>query len=91
MHVRARRWVGGGRRARSAGGPDRGQRDLAYPAYGQSLPPFELRDPIAGITIDSEAINRTAIVTGIFTFCPAGAGSSSDGSSGCNAASPTRD
>jgi len=65
--------------------------DLAYPAYGQSLPPFELRDPIAGITIDSEAINRTAIVTGIFTFCPAGAGSSSDGSSGCNAASPTRD
>jgi len=48
--------------------------DLAYPAYGQSLPPFELRDPIAGITIDSEAINRTAIVTGIFTFCPAECG-----------------
>ncbi|WP_435093178.1 SCO family protein [Halorubrum sp. N11] len=44
--------------------------DLAYPAYGEPLPPFELRDPIAGITIDSEAIDRTAIVTGVFTFCP---------------------
>jgi len=48
--------------------------DLAYPAYGQSLPPFELRDPIAGITIDSEAVERTAIVTGVFTFCPAECG-----------------
>ncbi|WP_435075823.1 SCO family protein [Halorubrum sp. HHNYT27] len=44
--------------------------DLAYPAYGQPLPAFELRDPIAGVTIDSEAIGRTALVTGIFTTCP---------------------
>ncbi|QKY17902.1 SCO family protein [Halorubrum sp. CBA1229] len=44
--------------------------DLAYPAYGEPLPAFELRDPIAGITIDSEALNRTAIVTGVFTYCP---------------------
>ena len=48
--------------------------DLAYPAYGQRLPPFELRDPIAGVTIDSEAIDRTAVVTGIFTYCPAECG-----------------
>ncbi|QAU14134.1 SCO family protein [Halorubrum sp. BOL3-1] len=45
-------------------------KDLAYPAYGQSLPAFELRDPIAGTTIDSEAIDGTAIVTGVFSFCP---------------------
>ena len=48
--------------------------DLAYPAYGQSLPPFELRDPIADVTIDSEELDRTAIVTGVFTFCPAECG-----------------
>ena len=48
--------------------------DLAYPAYGEPLPAFELRDPIAGITIDSEAVDRTAIVTGVFTFCPAECG-----------------
>ena len=48
--------------------------DLAYPAYGEPLPAFELRDPIAGITIDSEAIDRTAVVTGVFTSCPAECG-----------------
>ena len=48
--------------------------DLAYPAYGQSLPAFELSDPISGETIDSTALDRTAIVTGIFTFCPAECG-----------------
>lgn len=45
--------------------------DLAYPAYGQSLPAFELSDPIGGQTIDTDELERTAIVTGIFTFCPA--------------------
>lgn len=48
--------------------------DLSYPAYGQRLPAFELRDPIAGVTVDSEALDRTAIVTGVFTFCPAECG-----------------
>lgn len=48
--------------------------DLSYPAYGEPLPAFELRDPIAGITIDSEAVDRTAIVTAVFTFCPAECG-----------------
>jgi protein SCO1/2 len=48
--------------------------DLAYPAYGQPLPAFELRDPIAGVRIDSEALDRTAVVTGVFTSCPAECG-----------------
>ena len=48
--------------------------DLAYPAYGQRLQPFNLRDPIAGVTVDSDAIDRTAIVTGVFTYCPAECG-----------------
>ena len=45
--------------------------DLSYPAYGQRLPEFELEDPIAGETISSERLDRTAIVTGIYAFCPA--------------------
>jgi protein SCO1/2 len=55
--------------------------DLAYPAYGQPLPSFELPAPLAdgavdgdGITdgtFDSDALDRTALVTGVFTFCPA--------------------
>ncbi|QAU12001.1 SCO family protein [Halorubrum sp. BOL3-1] len=48
--------------------------DLAYPAYGQSLPSFELHDPIADVTIDIDELDRTAIVTGVFTFCPAECG-----------------
>ena len=48
--------------------------DLSYPAYGEPLPPFELRDPVDGITIDSAALNRTAVVTGVFTSCPAECG-----------------
>ena len=55
--------------------------DLAYPAYGQPLPSFELPAPLAdgavdgdalaGETFDSDALDRTALVTGVFTFCPA--------------------
>ncbi|MDZ5809784.1 SCO family protein [Halorubrum sp. AD140] len=48
--------------------------DLAYPAYGQPLPEFELPDPLAGTTVDSAALDRTALVTAIFTFCPAECG-----------------
>ena len=48
--------------------------DLSYPAYGQSLPAFELAAPLAGTTIDSTALDRTAIVTAIFTSCPAECG-----------------
>ncbi|ELZ54034.1 MULTISPECIES: SCO family protein [Halorubrum] len=55
--------------------------DLAYPAYGQPLPSFELPAPLAdgasdgdalaGGTFDSDELDRTALVTGVFTFCPA--------------------
>jgi len=45
--------------------------DLAYPAYGQPLPSFELPAPLADETFDSDALDRTALVTGVFTFCPA--------------------
>ncbi|WP_297886711.1 SCO family protein [uncultured Halorubrum sp.] len=44
--------------------------DLAYPAYGQPLPSFELPAPLADETVDSDALDRTALVTGVFTFCP---------------------
>ncbi|TKX75104.1 SCO family protein [Halorubrum sp. GN11_10-6_MGM] len=44
--------------------------DLAYPAYGQPLPSFELPAPLADGTFDSDALDRTALVTGVFTFCP---------------------
>jgi len=47
---------------------------LAYPAYGQTLPAFELPDPLTGTTIDSTELDRAALVTGIFTFCPAECG-----------------
>ena len=47
---------------------------LAYPAYGQRLPEFALPDPITGTTIDTASLDRTALVTGIFTFCPAECG-----------------
>lgn len=45
--------------------------DLAYPAYGQPLPSFELPAPLAEETFDSDALDRTALVTGMFTTCPA--------------------
>ena len=48
--------------------------DLSYPAYGQPLPAFELDAPLADATIDSTALDRTAIVTAIFTSCPAECG-----------------
>jgi protein SCO1/2 len=48
--------------------------DLSYPAYGQPLPAFELAAPLADTTIDSTALDRTAIVTAIFTSCPAECG-----------------
>jgi len=47
---------------------------LAYPAYGQSLPSIELEDPLNGETIDVESIDRTMILTAIFTYCPAECG-----------------
>ncbi|RAW44507.1 SCO family protein [Halorubrum sp. 48-1-W] len=48
--------------------------DLAYPAYGQPLPEFELRAPLSDETIDSASLDRTAVVTAVFTSCPAECG-----------------
>ncbi|SNR26235.1 SCO family protein [Halorubrum vacuolatum] len=47
---------------------------LAYPAYGQSLPSIELEDPLNGEVIDVKSIDRTMILTAIFTYCPAECG-----------------
>ncbi len=47
---------------------------LAYPAYGQELPAFELADPLTGEPIDSTTLDRVALLTGVFTFCPAECG-----------------
>jgi len=47
---------------------------LSYPAYGQPLPAFELPAPLSDTTIDSTTLDRTAIVTAIFTSCPAECG-----------------
>mgnify|MGYP005862916027 CR=1 FL=1 len=47
---------------------------LAYPAYGEDLPAFELPDPLTETMIDSTELNRAVLVTGIFTFCPAECG-----------------
>jgi len=47
---------------------------LAYPAYGQKLPAFDLPDPLTGTTVDSTELDRAVLVTGIFTFCPAECG-----------------
>lgn len=48
--------------------------DLAYPAYGESLEPFELEDPLAGTTIDTADLDRTALITTFFAYCPAECG-----------------
>ncbi|OYR56795.1 SCO family protein [Halorubrum halodurans] len=48
--------------------------DLSYPAYGQPLPDFELRAPLADETVDAGDLDRTAIVTAVFTSCPAECG-----------------
>lgn len=45
--------------------------DLAYPAYGEPFPEFELPDPITGTVVSTADLDRTALVTGFFAFCPA--------------------
>lgn len=47
---------------------------LDYPAYGQQFPSFELTDPVAETTIDTGRLDRTALVTAFFAFCPAECG-----------------
>lgn len=45
--------------------------DLAYPAYGEELPSFSLSDPIGDETIRTDDLDRVAVVTAFFAFCPA--------------------
>ncbi len=47
---------------------------LSYPAYGQSMPAFSLPDPVEGDTVDTAAIDRTAVYTTFFASCPAECG-----------------
>ncbi len=44
--------------------------NLPYPAYGEALPAFELRDGLSDAVFDSTTMDRTTLLTGVFTFCP---------------------
>jgi protein SCO1/2 len=44
--------------------------DLPYPAYGESLPEFEVPDPLAGETVASTDVDGTVVVTAFFASCP---------------------
>jgi protein SCO1/2 len=48
--------------------------DLAYPAYGQRFPEFELPDATSDAVIDTGALENAAIVTTFFASCPAECG-----------------
>lgn len=45
--------------------------DLAYPAYGEPLPPISLPDPVTETQIETDALDRTCLLTAFFAFCPA--------------------
>ena len=47
---------------------------LAYPAYGEKFPSFELPDATNGATIDTGALETVAVVTTFFASCPAECG-----------------
>lgn len=44
--------------------------NLPYPAYGEALPAFELPDGLGDTVVDSTEMDRTALITAVFTFCP---------------------
>lgn len=48
--------------------------DLAYPAYGEELPAFELPAPLSDTVVDTAELDETAIFTGFFASCPAECG-----------------
>lgn len=55
--------------------PDEIQRaaseDLAYPAYGEPFPHFELEDPLADETVDTESLEDPFICTAFYAYCDA--------------------
>lgn len=48
--------------------------DLAYPAYGQSFPEFQLPDATSDAVIDTGALETPALATAFFASCPAECG-----------------
>ncbi|MFW5974121.1 MAG: SCO family protein [Natrialbaceae archaeon] len=48
--------------------------DLAYPAYGQSFPEFELPDATSDAVIDTASLETPALATAFFASCPAECG-----------------
>jgi len=48
--------------------------DLAYPAYGQQFPAFELPDATSDTVIDTGDLDGVAVVTTFFASCPAECG-----------------
>ncbi|MFA9516719.1 SCO family protein [Halopenitus sp. H-Gu1] len=48
--------------------------ELAYPAYGEPLPAFQLPDPLTGTAIDTGSVDETMILTTFFASCPAECG-----------------
>lgn len=48
--------------------------DLAYPAHGQTLPEFQLPDPIHDTVVDTGNIDDLTLMTGFFASCPAECG-----------------
>jgi len=48
--------------------------DLAYPAYGEPLPSFELPDATSDLVVDTGELETVAVVTTFFASCPAECG-----------------
>lgn len=48
--------------------------DLAYPAYGQPFPEFELPDATSDAVVDTGALDTPALATAFFASCPAECG-----------------
>lgn len=45
--------------------------NLPFLSYGDQFPEFSLPDPIADTTVDTATLDRIAIVTAFFAWCPA--------------------
>ena len=48
--------------------------DLAYPAYGEEFPSFELPDATSDAVIDTDELDTPALSTAFFASCPAECG-----------------
>lgn len=48
--------------------------DLAYPAYGETFPSFELSDAVSDAAVDTGELDRVIVSTAFFASCPAECG-----------------